>query len=1094
MITDLHSAHREPRHQRIRSARTSLLALFLIIAPGTVSAQTTRPGTDEPRRLKRSLDQTDPAALERLFAATDRAVAAMDLSDLVVYTYNFGNTISGRIYSSGRAHYPNAEGRSRGFIFESSPAFAVPAGPWHPTPIVHENSNNHSTTKLDWEARDGSRGELFSTPQWDYPVFATSDQPMTWPHGGTADCFWPAPEDDVAVWWGTTTWRKWRRVADRECYGIFDDAYADREGDGQSKPLGIEVRFRALQNADRDIVFFQYEFHNLSDWHFTDLYLGQIVDSGSPTVNDRSGARLRYDCERQLVYAVGACYDSLSGTHGRPYEDGSCSVTEPLGWVGTLWLETPTGSFKQDETGAPVDDPDRILTRLALLDYSDRIVDNEGAIYGALSGDISLMTGEEAGKVWKTDSNGGQPVLLQDEADFMTAYPSWSTGADLYYYAASGPLTMAPGESVDYILAYVGGQTEPQLLATADEAIRLFADQYTEPSAPSPPSRLRANGVQAGPHGKDYDPRIHRYPITYTPGAAITLSWDGQNSLASSDRDSEQYDFEGFRLYRSLDRGRSWGTARRDDEGNLIGWVPLARWDLANGITGTDPLSGLDLGTDSGLEYTWTDTTAREGIEYWYAVTGYDHGERQNGIQLTPALESEWGTSPESPTVVAVIASSRPAGYEPGAIEDVTGEEVTILPAADSRSASIRLQVTSEAEVAGHTYRLEITPTASSGSYLNVTNHPHRAGLSLRDLTMETTLFALRSCSIPDQDDGWSPVFDGCRFEVTRPNRGNGGVFSVLQTVDVDPDTSFSVRTAGACFAEAGPEYNRASLTGFMDDCELRFTGWLPAGSDSSRAHDAVTRGAVRVPFEIRDIDSGVRLYPVVIDSAALGPPWNTISRAGEWDGTDRIVITNVPYADAGGDPTDFSSLHPPTDDDYWLAAGADSSSRSDWIYELGFAERDRDHALWSTGDVWILRPYRTLKYHVGESFEFSTSAPQIVNDDIDLSRITVVPNPYCVSAAWDSGENDRKIQFRNVPADCRISIYTLSGELITILDHHGSALDVSGARGYNSDRIGTVDWNLWSYEFMEVSYGLYLYVVKTDDGRQRVGKFAIIR
>jgi hypothetical protein len=74
------------------------------------------------------------------------------------------------------------------------------------------------------------------------------------------------------------------------------------------------------------------------------------------------------------------------------------------------------------------------------------------------------------------------------------------------------------------------------------------------------------------------------------------------------------------------------------------------------------------------------------------------------------------------------------------------------------------------------------------------------------------------------------------------------------------------------------------------------------------------------------------------------------------------------------------------------------------------------------------------------------------------------------------------------------ISIYTLAGELVAILDHHGDAEAVAGGRQYNSNRVGTVDWNIWTYEFTEAAYGLYIYVVKTDDGDTKVGKFAIIR
>jgi len=126
--------------------------------------------------------------------------------------------------------------------------------------------------------------------------------------------------------------------------------------------------------------------------------------------------------------------------------------------------------------------------------------------------------------------------------------------------------------------------------------------------------------------------------------------------------------------------------------------------------------------------------------------------------------------------------------------------------------------------------------------------------------------------------------------------------------------------------------------------------------------------------------------------------------------------------------------------------------------------------------------------------YEFDVTEPVFEDSLINLDDIKVVPNPYYVYAEWDMSNNRRKIQFTNVPMDSEIQIYTLSGELVAILDHHGDSTAIAGGRGYNSDRIGTVDWNIWTYEFTEAAYGLYIYVVKTDDGRTKIGKFAIIR
>ena len=87
-----------------------------------------------------------------------------------------------------------------------------------------------------------------------------------------------------------------------------------------------------------------------------------------------------------------------------------------------------------------------------------------------------------------------------------------------------------------------------------------------------------------------------------------------------------------------------------------------------------------------------------------------------------------------------------------------------------------------------------------------------------------------------------------------------------------------------------------------------------------------------------------------------------------------------------------------------------------------------------------------------------------------------------------------RKIQFTNVPVNATVDVYTLAGELICSLDHGGFTNPDTGTRDYNSTKVGTVDWKIWTYEFTEAAYGLYIYVVKVGDSVKKVGKLAIIR
>jgi hypothetical protein len=113
------------------------------------------------------------------------------------------------------------------------------------------------------------------------------------------------------------------------------------------------------------------------------------------------------------------------------------------------------------------------------------------------------------------------------------------------------------------------------------------------------------------------------------------------------------------------------------------------------------------------------------------------------------------------------------------------------------------------------------------------------------------------------------------------------------------------------------------------------------------------------------------------------------------------------------------------------------------------------------------------------------------------VGEVAVVPNPYRGDIAyygydppWEKPtgkwttwvENDRRIQFINLPARCTITIYTLSGDKVETLHHD------NGTDSYH-------DWNLTSYVGQAVASGLYLFSVEdAGTGEVQVGKFVILR
>jgi len=113
------------------------------------------------------------------------------------------------------------------------------------------------------------------------------------------------------------------------------------------------------------------------------------------------------------------------------------------------------------------------------------------------------------------------------------------------------------------------------------------------------------------------------------------------------------------------------------------------------------------------------------------------------------------------------------------------------------------------------------------------------------------------------------------------------------------------------------------------------------------------------------------------------------------------------------------------------------------------------------------------------------------------VGKVAVVPNPYRGDIAyhaydppWERPdetrdrwmEQDRRIQFINLPARCEIKIYSLAGDFIATIEHDNPF------RGYE-------DWNLTSDVGQGISSGIYLFSVEDlKSGKVQVGKFIVIK
>jgi hypothetical protein len=122
--------------------------------------------------------------------------------------------------------------------------------------------------------------------------------------------------------------------------------------------------------------------------------------------------------------------------------------------------------------------------------------------------------------------------------------------------------------------------------------------------------------------------------------------------------------------------------------------------------------------------------------------------------------------------------------------------------------------------------------------------------------------------------------------------------------------------------------------------------------------------------------------------------------------------------------------------------------------------------------------------------YEFTIAGSWVDNElaKNQMEDIFVIPNPYIAANAFEaeniysSGRGPREIQFRNLPAQCTIRIYTVSGERVKTIEHFTSIDD------------GMETWDLLSKDNLSVSYGVYIYHVEAPGIGEHIGKFAVIK
>jgi hypothetical protein len=452
----------------------------------------------------------------------------------------------------------------------------------------------------------------------------------------------------------------------------------------------------------------------------------------------------------------------------------------------------------------------------------------------------TVRTGIMGTKLLETPDNIGMTAFRTDDWAFLPdddpgrfaminsqQFDQSLPPTDQFYIQCVRGINLTAGKTVRVVYALIAGEDEQDFRNNAMMAQQLYDNYFVGPQPPPTP-RLRA---RAG-DGKVY------------------LFWD-DTSEVGIDPLSGVNDFAGYKLYRSDNKGKTWGVVNYQTGNNCldVDYATLALYTVNNP---GDP-----------IPHSFIDTGLYNGVEYWYCLAAFDRGDTVTGVD---PLQSGFGIAGEVPNVVAVTPESNPAGFYEAAgtvTHNYTGNETPsdgeVIPVVFDRAA-----------LKGASYRVvfEDTPARTYWHLINET-------------TGDTVLANQTKANV---DPELFEVVEGLRVVV---RDGDRVPRSYGQTAFGGGDTTLMVETF---YGPAIPAFtlNDNDVFGgahFRSTYELRYTG------DSTRAAWVLDGfygmdNTYWVPFEVWNTSTNQRVSLAVYD-------WEN---DGDWDPYDLLAIVNYPY------------------------------------------------------------------------------------------------------------------------------------------------------------------------------------------------------
>lgn len=1030
----------------------------------------------------------------------------------------------------------------------------------------------------------------------EYP--SLSHRPETWPE------FWPPqtyPGDDRQPGENRPGVRsgRWNGAfgafvrGDQESYYVVDDRDNDEFpyypfinpetgepdtrswSEGGRRGLGVEVATRGYQWSSilaEDIYVSVYDIKNVSRKDITEMNMFQIVDYdiGGNTGDNEAF----FDTEENITYqwskiplvrngfnvgyaAVGFLLSPGNDRDGidndenglvdesqfdgidndgdwTPWEDvNGNGVFDP--GIDQIWDDVGSDGLGPEDEGYPGPDSDGTEAN-GMPDVGEpnfEITDNDEIDQIGLTNMVIRTPGDFNRDIQDDEVWYDEYIQPTDPSNFII--PSETN--DIIYVYSSGTIQLNRGDTERFAIAYLNGNNFDDILRNKTTMQNIYDADFDFAKPPNEPF-MTASAVDG----------------------EVRLTWD--NSAERSRDPIYGTDFEMYKIYRSTDPDFNDIKTITDAFGNPLLWEPIAQFDKNNGLRGAHPVPigefgvTYDMGTDSGLEYSYIDKDVQNGRTYYYAVVSVDHGYADNfyedGISelpnLVPISPSESGKVIQVDAFDNVIATDRntaavtpqPAttGYIPPAIEN---DRLDRISGASTGRIEVSFMVPDSVRSDGHEYEFTFK---DDGRYKALDSllldHGRTTGFTLRNVTTGEVL------ATEDPNHTGSDVFDipalnarvyqGMKFSVENPltpevasaewqrnserTRRPGMIINVtadgssnnkvprdyeIRMEELGADTSNSITASG----RKPVNYQIFDVTDPNNTYKVPFS--LSEPSSTPLPQDTLSGlltpgdiidlrvGAVETPFGLTYSESTWRLTTTLPESAEnelqvvmddVGALYDTLAFYSVRNMQERPFGSSL----SGREYLDFLNDIVP-----WYDAVLDSMRNEPGLntaingFDTATQYQERLNRIYSDvmpieGDRFLLTTEKPFNGDDVIRFKVTGNRIDENTNERSLDDIHVAPDPYIVVNPLEPrarnlpGRGERRIDFRQLPSECTIKIFTISGRLVKTLHHTGGQ--------YSS----TKSWDLKSDDGLNVSYGVYIYHVDAPGIGEKIGRFSLIK